>query len=439
MNCIKKILIFLGLVCLISWTQGETIELPLIKKIGYGPFPSSAVSSMLTYTTDEDDPWFKTYLKITGAPATWAETKFGHIDLNIFQTVYQNYLVGNISENRYTQLKKSWSWEPDTLNLSKAPLQCNVAFAYGKDTTGAIKMIVDTNNNLDLSDDKPFKPIVIDYTQKTNTDSIQLSNSITISYEDFVDKKRVKENTLVFITYIKELDAFMCNFPQYKTTRFKGVEIAVCFDNFCKVTYDNPTIAIVSDNLKNGEKIDQKNIFSKNQNIEIKGEVYKNLGVSRYKNTLLLERQNLPKDQQYSAQIGYKTFPFEGVDFKTNTPIVLANLKGKYVYLDFWAHFCKPCLKEIPNVSALYSKIDTSKIQFIGIVCETPPSALNKLVTELSINWPQILSDDTNNLKEKYKILGYPTTLLLDSEGVVIARDLRGKELEDKVLSLTKK
>ncbi len=439
MNNIKITFILLGFVSLISLTQAETIELPLTKKIGYGPFPSSSVSGMTPYSTDEGNPWFITYLKITGAPANWTETKFGDIDLNIYQTVYQSYLAGNISENRFEILKKSWSWEPDTLNLSKVPLQCKVAFAFGKDSTGEVKMIIDSNNNLDLSDDKPFKPIVINYTQKTNIDSIKMSHSFNISYEHFVDKKIVKENTPVFITYISKFDMFMCNFPQYKTTEFEGVQIAVCADNFCNVTYDNPMIAIVSDNLKNGEKIDQENIFSKNQNIEIKGEVYKNVGVNKYKNTLLLERLNLPKNQQYSTQIGYKPFPFEGIDFKTNAPIVLADLKGKYVYLDFWAYFCKPCLEEIPNVTELYSKIDTSKIIFIGIVCETPSTSLNKLVTEYSINWPQILSTDTNNIKDKYNIRGYPTTLLLDTEGVIIARDLRGKELEDKVISLTKK
>jgi thiol-disulfide isomerase/thioredoxin len=438
MNCIKITLIILGFACLISWTQGETIELPLTKKIGYGPFISST-GGMSLYSNDENNPWVKTYLKIKGAPADWTETKFGDIDLNIFQTVYQNYLVGNITEERFNILQKSWSWIPDSLNLSKAPLQCKVAFAFGKDSSGEVKMIIDTNNNLDLSDDKPFKPIVIDYTDITKIDSIQLSNSITIFYEDFVNKKIVKESTPVFITYNSEIDMVMCNFPQYKTTKFKGVEIAVCSANFCDLMYDNPMIAIVSDKLKKGEKIDRENIFSKNENIEINGEIYKNKGMNKYNNTLLIERLDLPKDQQYSTQIGYKPFPFKGVDFKTNAPIVLADLKGKYVYLDFWAYFCKPCLEEIPNITELYSKIDTSKIKFIGIVCETPSSALNKLVTEHSIDWPQILSSDTNNIKDKYNIRGYPTTLLIDTEGVIIARDLRGKELEDKVISLTKK
>jgi thiol-disulfide isomerase/thioredoxin len=345
-------------------------------------------------------------------------------------------LVGNISEKRYEMLQKSWSWIPDTLNLSKDQLQCKVAFAFGKDSTGEVKMIIDTNNNLDLSDDKAFKPIVIDYTQKTNIDSIKINNSINIFYEDFIDKKIVKESTPVFVTYISQLDMFMCNYPQYKTTKFNGVEIAVCSDNFGNVTYDNPNIAIVNDDIKDDDKFDRATIFSKNEYIEISGDVYKNIGVNKNNGTLILEKLNLPKDQLYSTQIGYKSFPFEGVDFITNAPIVLADLKGKYVYLDFWASFCRPCLEEIPNVTEIYSKIDTSKIEFIGIVCETPPDALNNLVTDHSIDWPQILSNDINNIKDKYSIRGYPSTFLLDPEGVIIGKDLRGKELVAKIESL---
>lgn len=436
MNRIKIAIIILGVTCLISWTKETIIELPLTNKIGYGPFNSSSVGAMSPYSTDANDPWLKTHLKITGAPANWTGTNYGDIDLNICQTVYQNYLAGNISNEWYEMAQKAWSWKPDTANLSKIPLQCKVAFAYGKDSNGEVNMIIDTNNNLDLSDDKPFKPILMDNLPLTNIDSFKINNSITISYEDFVGNKIVKETTPVFITYMSQGEMCMCSFPQYKTTKFKGVEVAVCSNNFTNLTYENPRIAIVNDSLKKGDKIDQANTFSKNENIEINGELYKNKGVNKNRNTLILERLTLPKNQQYSTQIGYQPYPFEGVDFKTNTPVALLDLKGKYVYLDFWASFCKPCLEEMPAIAKLYSTIDTTKIKFIGIVCETSPDALTKLIAKHSIGWPQILSTDTNNIKDKYRVISFPSTLLLDPEGIIIAKDIRGKELEEKLKSL---
>ena len=83
---------------------------------------------------------------------------FGDIETNTYQTEYQNYLVGNISRKRYESLQKILNWIPDTLNLSKEHLKCKIAFAYGKDASGKTKMVVDANNNLDLSDDVIFTP-----------------------------------------------------------------------------------------------------------------------------------------------------------------------------------------------------------------------------------------------------------------------------------------
>ena len=61
------------------------------------------------------------------------------------------------------------------------------------------------------------------------------------------------------------------------------------------------------------------------------------------------------------------------------------------------------------------------------------------MMSKYRITWPQIISDDFNKIKEKYGVKRYPTTFLLNPEGVIIAKDLRGKELETKVDSLIKK
>ena len=61
------------------------------------------------------------------------------------------------------------------------------------------------------------------------------------------------------------------------------------------------------------------------------------------------------------------------------------------------------------------------------------------MINKHQITWPQILSDDTNRIKEEYGIHGYPTTLLLDTEGVIIAKNFRGEGLTDRVLNLIEK
>ena len=98
----------------------------------------------------------------------------------------------------------------------------------------------------------------------------------------------------------------------------------------------------------------------------------------------------------------------------------------------------RPCRMEMPNLKELYRRTDREKFEIIGIVGDSPTDALRELIGNDSITWPQIVSNDSVKIKESFGIHSYPTSLLIDPEGIIIAKDLRGKELEDKVLDLIK-
>ena len=85
-----------------------------------------------------------------------------------------------------------------------------------------------------------------------------------------------------------------------------------------------------------------------------------------------------------------------------------------------------------------YEKTDREKFEIVGVVGDSPLDALMKIIETDSITWSQIFSKDSNKIKEEYGIKGYPTTFLIDPEGVIIAKDLRGLELEMKVMKLVK-
>jgi peroxiredoxin len=87
-------------------------------------------------------------------------------------------------------------------------------------------------------------------------------------------------------------------------------------------------------------------------------------------------------------------------------------------------------------MKGLYEKIDKTRFEIVGVVGDSPPDVLEKIINEKAITWPQILSDDTNKIKEKYGISMYPTNFLLDTEGTIIAKNIIGKELENKILNL---
>jgi thiol-disulfide isomerase/thioredoxin len=177
----------------------------------------------------------------------------------------------------------------------------------------------------------------------------------------------------------------------------------------------------------------------KNEFIEIKGEIYKNNGVKLNNNTLVLEKMGSPKSELYSTQTGYKAFSFEGSDFTSGTHVSSGQLKGKYVLLDFWEVWCTPCREEIPNLKNLYEKTDRKKFEIIGIVSESPSETLKKLIGKDSITWPQLLSTDSNKIREAFGVQGYPTSFLINPEGVIIAKNLRVKELEAKFPELLRK
>ena len=440
-NIIKLRVVALTILCtilLLSCSRGKIIELPLTTQNGYGPF-SSAVGGISPFDEDENNPWGKTHIKVSKGPIGLTDIKYGDIETNIHQSVYQDYLLGNITKEWYEDLQKSWNWIPDTLNLSKTPIKTKIAFAYGKDPDGVTKMVIDANNNLDLSDDKAFIPSDILSMTSSDKDSIALAHSIPVAIEVFIHNKIVSVTVPLFVVYHSQIDRFMLNFPKYATTQYKGENIAVRSNHFTNLSYDKTDITLVNADMKEGDKAKEKDVILKNEYIEIKGEIYRNLGVNTNKNVLILEKADLPKTQLVSTQIGYKSYPFNGEEYSTKSPISLESLKGKYVLLDFWAVWCGPCIQEFPNLKELYAKVDTSKFEIIGIVGDSSFDALVETINRHQITWPQIISNDTNRIKEEYGVQSYPTSLLLDPDGIIIAKNLRGEGLTDRVLKLIEK
>lgn len=101
------------------------------------------------------------------------------------------------------------------------------------------------------------------------------------------------------------------------------------------------------------------------------------------------------------------------------TPGSLAKLRGKPVFLNFWATWCPPCVGEMPHFNALYPKYK-DKISFIAISLDEQPSDAAAFMQQKGYAFPAGYGN-VNELAGKYDIQGIPTSLLLDAEGKVIA------------------
>lgn len=121
--------------------------------------------------------------------------------------------------------------------------------------------------------------------------------------------------------------------------------------------------------------------------------------------------------------------------------IELKEYAGKYVLLDFWASWCGPCRREMPNVVKLYKECKNKGLEIIGISLDQKEDAWKKAVKELGMTWPQACDFLVwqSPVARKYNLSAVPYTVLINPEGKVEALNLRGEELVNTVKALLKK
>lgn len=119
-------------------------------------------------------------------------------------------------------------------------------------------------------------------------------------------------------------------------------------------------------------------------------------------------------------------------------PLALSSLKGKVVLIDFWASWCGPCRKENPNVVALYKKYKDHGFEIFGVSLDRDKEKWLQAIQDDGLVWKHVsdLQYWKSQAAKAYGVSAIPATFLLDKEGKIIAKKLRGPALEEKMKEL---
>lgn len=120
--------------------------------------------------------------------------------------------------------------------------------------------------------------------------------------------------------------------------------------------------------------------------------------------------------------------------------VSLSSFKGKYVLIDFWASWCKPCRMENPNVVAAYNKFKNKNFTILGVSLDESKEAWLSAIKADNLTWPHVsdLKQWESMVIPLYQFNGIPYNVLLDPLGNVIAEGLRGADLEAKLAQVIK-
>jgi peroxiredoxin len=147
-----------------------------------------------------------------------------------------------------------------------------------------------------------------------------------------------------------------------------------------------------------------------------------------------LERQAAAKKVAENMKVGSKFPEFAEKDINGKS-FSLADYKGKVVLIDFWATWCGPCRAELPNVLETYNKYHSKGFEIIGISLDEDKTKLTDFTKAKDMKWQQYFDGKgwENKLAQQFGVQSIPATFLVNGEGVIIAKDLRGDDLGDAV------
>jgi len=434
----KKLLIIALSVILLSCSKRtHEIIITLNTEKGYGPFfPGDRILMPSNLT-----------LEYSGVPKGLKDFVVRSFPLQPEQHYYNLYKTGKIKKERYLQFFS----KTDTTKLTSEFIDDEVLILIGTNKFDKRIIIVDANNNSDFSDDKIFEyeyPIGIEKQKQIDS----LLPITAFRYEFYINGKKImKSATIKPSPYKRSLSVsfntddtiekkyyLFAGIPQYKkgTLKIGKINYDVCVSNRFSSTIftDQGTVIFV---YEKGKKIPSQlhgDIpLQIGDTCNANGQDYLINSISLWGDTLKLDYLG-----SNNRSIGYTEglfIPKFSVSKLDSSIFSINQYQGKYVLLDFWGTWCKPCLKLVPELKKLNEEFKSKNFVLVSVAFDKDIKKVTDFVKNENMNWIHVFVDeskeDRNSIIEKLKISSFPTTILVAPTGEIIARNKDLSELQE--------
>ena len=372
---------------------------------------------------------------IKGVPNSISDQTFTVVCTDYTQQHYQNYHRRKLSKSFYDWYFKKY--KPDTTKLTKEIIHVAIVIMAGHDSTGQTVLIVDQNNNYDLSDDP-----VREMPHRVNRDEFwkkdRAKNLIEVEFEYFDGTSSRKGCTWLFVDQHpfpkkstglpKQGIKIETAFGEYRTGEFSlnGKFYSIGLANYSGVV-KGLEFGIFHWPADENKKLTPGELVHLREILPIEDYFYQLADVSLDGKKIVLVRDK--KLNQIGNQEGMIAKTFSG-KFLDGRNFELEKYRGKYVYLDFWGTTCSGCIAEIPKLKKIYKKYKNKDFEIIGIAYDGE-KRLKKYLEKEKVEWPQMLYSD--ELLELYSVTVFPATFLINPKGVIIGRNIHADLLEKKL------
>lgn len=165
--------------------------------------------------------------------------------------------------------------------------------------------------------------------------------------------------------------------------------------------------------------------YKLNDSIPISGNLYGLEHIDRFGNFVTLKY--LGRDKGIGTNIGFFAKNIIAEKITTNKVVKLSDFRGQYVLLDFWGTWCVPCKKIIPKLLSLNKRYQSMGLNIISVAYDDNEQIAKKMIKQEGMSWTNIFQStrDKSNAKiiQDYKIETFPTTILIDPKGKILARE----------------